>query len=97
MLFTPVKIGPLTLRNRSIRAAAFEGMSPNHSVSDDLINYHSAVAKGGIGMTTVAYASVTKSGLSFPHQLWLRKEIVPELKKLTDAVHAAGAAASRRA
>jgi 2,4-dienoyl-CoA reductase-like NADH-dependent reductase (Old Yellow Enzyme family) len=94
MLFTPVKIGPLTLRNRSIRAAAFEGMSPNHAVSQDLIKYHSSVAKGGIGMTTVAYAAVTQNGLSFPHQLWLRAEIVPELKKLTDAIQREGAVAS---
>jgi 2,4-dienoyl-CoA reductase-like NADH-dependent reductase (Old Yellow Enzyme family) len=93
-LFTPVNLGPITLKNRSIRAAAFEGMSPNHSVSVDLINYHSALAKGGIGMTTVAYAAVQKSGLSFPHQLWLRKEVVKELKILTDKVHEYGALAS---
>lgn len=45
-------------------------------------------------MTTVAYASVTQSGLSFPRQLWLREEILPGLKELTDAIHAEGAAAS---
>lgn len=94
MLFTPVKIGPLTLRNRSIRAAAFEGMSAGHGVSQQLIDYHESVAKGGIGMTTVAYASVQKSGLSFPHQLWLRKEVIPNLQKLTKAVHQHRAAAS---
>lgn len=94
MLFTPVTLGPLTLRNRSIRAAAFEGMSSGHGVSDALIDYHSAVARGGIGMTTVAYASVTENGLSFPHQLWMRPEAVPRLKVLTDAVHKHGAAAS---
>ncbi|MDZ7608736.1 MAG: NADH:flavin oxidoreductase [Cyclobacteriaceae bacterium] len=94
MLFTPIKIGPLTLRNRSIRAAAFEGMSQNHGVTKQLIDYHRAVAHGGIGMTTVAYAAVQKSGLSFPHQLWLRNEIVPDLRRLTDAVHAENAAAS---
>jgi 2,4-dienoyl-CoA reductase-like NADH-dependent reductase (Old Yellow Enzyme family) len=94
MLFTPVTIGPLSLRNRSIRAAAFEGMSAGHDVSDSLIDYHSAVARGGIGMTTVAYSSVTRSGLSFPHQLWMRQDIVPHLRLLTDAVHQHGAAAS---
>ncbi len=94
MFFTPGKLGPLTLRNRSIRAAAFEGMSRDHDVSDDLIKYHTAVAKGSVGMTTVAYASVSKNGLSFKHQLWLREDLVPGLKKLTDSVHREGAAAS---
>ena len=45
-------------------------------------------------MTTVAYAAVTRSGLSFDRQLWMRSEIVPGLRELTDAVHAEGAAAS---
>ena len=94
MLFTPLKIGPLTLRNRSIRAAAFEGMCPGHTVSERLVNYHRSVAAGGVGMTTVAYAAVIKSGLSFPHQLWLRKEIIPGLKTLTDAIHQENAAVS---
>jgi 2,4-dienoyl-CoA reductase-like NADH-dependent reductase (Old Yellow Enzyme family) len=92
--FTESRLGPLLLRNRSIRAAAFEGMSEHHNVTDALINYHSSVAKGGVGMTTVAYASVSKSGLSFPHQLWMRQEIVGDLKKLTNSVHREGAAVS---
>ena len=45
-------------------------------------------------MTTLAYASVTRDGLSFPHQLWLRKEIIPGLRRITDAIHSEGAAAS---
>jgi 2,4-dienoyl-CoA reductase-like NADH-dependent reductase (Old Yellow Enzyme family) len=94
MLFTPVKIGPLLLRNRSIRAAAFEGMCANHQVSKELIDYHRSVAAGGIGMTTVAYASVTRCGLSFPHQLWVRPEILSQLQRLTHAIHQEGAAAS---
>ncbi len=92
LLFTPLQLGPLVLRNRAIRSAAFEGMCPGNLVSDDLINYHRSVAEGGIGMTTVAYAAVSQSGLSFEHQLWLRKEAVPSLKTLTDAVHKAGSA-----
>ncbi len=92
--FTESKLGPLQLRNKSIRAAAFEGMSLNHEVTDDLTNYHTSVAKGGIGMTTVAYASVSKSGLSFKHQLWLRDSIIPGLKKISNSVHREGAAIS---
>ena len=93
-LFTPYNIGPLTLRNRTIRAAAFEGMCPGNAPSDMLHDYHVSVARGGIGMTTLAYAAVTRSGLSFPHQLWLRREIVPGLRRITDDIHAEGAAAS---
>ena len=93
-LFTSFKLGPVTMRNRTIRAAAFEGMCPGNRVSEDLINYHRAVAAGGIGMTTVAYAAVERSGLSFSHQLLLNKEAVPDLRKLTDAVHKEGAACS---
>ena len=94
LLFTPVTLGPLTLRNRGIRSAAFESMCPGNVPSPQLLDYHRSVAAGGVGMTTVAYAAVTRSGLSFDRQLWMRPEIVPGLRELTDAVHAEGAAAS---
>lgn len=45
-------------------------------------------------MTTLAYAAVTQSGLSFERQLWLREAIIPELKKITGSIHRQGAAAS---
>ena len=93
-IFTPVTIGPVTLRNRVIRSAAFENMAYGNSPSQDLYDYHVAVARGGVGMTTLAYASVNRSGLSFDGQLWMREEIVPGLKRITDAVHAAGAKCS---
>ena len=93
-LFTPVTLGPLTLRNRTIRSAAFESMCPGNKPSPELLDYHTSVARGGVGMTTVAYAAVTRSGLSFDRQLWMRPEIIPGLRTLTDAVHREGAAAS---
>ena len=93
-LFTPYRIGPIELRNRTIRSAAFEGMCEHNSPSQELFDYHTAVARGGIGMTTVAVAAVCRSVLSFERQLWMRPEIVPDLKKLTDAIHAEGAKAS---
>ena len=93
-LFTPGKIGQLTLRNRTIRSAAFEGMCPGNKPSEDLLNYHQSVAAGGIGMTTIAYAAVHQSGLSFPHQLWLKPEVITDLRRITDSIHKEGAAAS---
>ncbi len=94
LLFTPATIGPLALRNRTIRSAAFEGMAENYSPSEQLYQYHTSVAAGGIGMTTLAYASVSRSGLSFKTQLWMRPEIIPGLRRITDSIHAHSAAAS---
>ncbi len=92
-IFEQAHIGPLTLRNRTIRSAAFESMCPGHEPSQQLYDYHTSVARGGVGMTTVAYAAVTESGLSFDRQLVMRPEIVPGLKRLTDGIHREGAAA----
>ena len=93
-LFTPYKLGPVTLRNRTIRSAAFESMGKDFGPTQQLKDYHVSVARGGIGMTTLAYAAVCRSGLSFNKQLWLRPEIVPGLREITDAVHREGAAAA---
>ena len=91
-LFTPYQMGPVTLRNRTIRSAAFESMGKDFGPTQALKDYHVSVARGGVGMTTLAYASINRSGISFNSQLWLRDEIVPALKDITDAVHNEGAA-----
>ena len=45
-IFEEAHIGPLTLRNRTIRSAAFESMCPGHKPSQMLYDYHTSVAKG---------------------------------------------------
>ena len=94
LLFTPYQLGNTTLRNRTIRSAAFESMGKDFNPTQKLKDYHVSVARGGIGMTTLAYASINRSGISFNSQLWLRDEIVPALRDITDAIHAEGAATS---
>lgn len=93
-LFTPARIGPVELRNRTIRSAAFEGMGKDNNPTPMLHDYHVSVARGGVGMTTLAYAGINRSALSFDTQLWLRPEIVKPLRQITDDVHAQGAKAS---
>ena len=93
-LFTPYQLGPITLRNRFIRSAAFENMCTGNTPSQMLEDYHVSVARGGVGMTTVAYCAVDLSGVSFDGQLYVRDEALPGLKKLTDAVHKEGAKVS---
>lgn len=58
------------------------------------MEHHRAVAAGGVAMTTVAYCAVSADGRAYGHEMWMREEIVPELRGLTDAVHREGAAAS---
>ena len=93
-VFSPAKLGPVTLRNRIIKAATFEASTPDALVTDDLIRYHRLPAAGGVGMTTVAYCAVTPGGRTDGWQLWMRPEAVPGLRRLTDAIHAEGAAIS---
>ena len=91
-VLSPGKIGGLELRNRIIRSGCFEGMCPGGYPSDQLLEHHREVAAGGTAMTTVAYCSVSFDGRAFGHEIWMREEIVPDLKKITDAVHREGAA-----
>ena len=91
--FTEARLGPVTLRNRIIKAATFEGVMPEALVTPELIEYHRAVAAGGAGMSTVAYLAVAPEGRTHAECIWLRPEAVPGLRRLTDAIHAEGAAA----
>ncbi len=93
-LFTPFQLGPLTLRNRIIRSAAFENMCKDNKATQQLQDYHVSVAHGGVAMTTVAYCAVDQSGVSFNGQLVVCEETKASLKKLTDAIHAEGAKAA---
>ncbi|MCG7592516.1 NADH:flavin oxidoreductase [Mycobacterium sp. PSTR-4-N] len=92
--FSPARLGPVTLRNRVIKAATSEGRSPDGQVTDDLIDFHRAFAEGGVGMTTVAYCCVSPQAASAPGQIVMSAAALPGLRKLTDAVHDAGAAIS---
>ncbi|WP_067828301.1 NADH:flavin oxidoreductase [Nocardia inohanensis] len=93
-VFAPAQLGPITLRNRVIKAATFEGRTPDALVTDELVEFHREVAAGGVGMTTVAYCAVAPGGRTDRHQIWMRPEAVAGLRRLTDAVHAEGAAVS---
>jgi 2,4-dienoyl-CoA reductase-like NADH-dependent reductase (Old Yellow Enzyme family) len=93
-VFATAQLGPLKLRNRIIKAATFEAATPDALVTDELIEYHRRPAAGGVGMTTVAYCAVSPGGRTEGRQIWMRPEAVPGLQKLTDAIHAEGAAIS---
>jgi 2,4-dienoyl-CoA reductase-like NADH-dependent reductase (Old Yellow Enzyme family) len=92
--FAPATLGPITLRNRFIKAATFEGMAVDNLVSDRLIEFHRVMAAGGLGMTTLAYVAVSPDGQGAPAEIVVRPEALDGLRRLADAVHAEGAAIS---
>ncbi|MBJ7385469.1 MAG: NADH:flavin oxidoreductase [Mycolicibacterium sp.] len=86
--FTPTTLGPLTLKNRFIKAATFEGRMPRGEVTDDLVDFHLEVARGGAAMTTVAYCAVSPGGRVHRDTMVLDRRRAGDLRRLTDAVHA---------
>ena len=95
--FEPARLGPVTLRNRVIKAATFEGASPGGVVTDALVDFHRRVGDGGAAMTTVAYLAVSPEGRTDRHCICVRPDGradgVPEgLRRLADTVHGTGAA-----
>src|ERR1700731_862117 len=91
-VFSPAELGPIPLRNRTIKSATFEARTPGALVSDDLIEYHRLPAAGGVGMTTVAYCAGSQGGRTEGNGIWMRPEGVRGFRRLTDAIHAEGAA-----
>ncbi len=89
--FSPYRLGPVTLRNRMVKAATFEGVMPRGAVTDELIDFHRRVAAGGAALTTVAYCAVSPGGRVHRNTMVMRPEIVGDLQRLTDAVHEEGA------
>ncbi|MEK9995666.1 MAG: NADH:flavin oxidoreductase [Halieaceae bacterium] len=89
-VWEPLQIGPITLRNAFIKAATNENMSKKGVPTQAMVAHHRELAEGGVGMSTMAYLAVEKTGRTLADQIWLRAEILPDLKAVTDAVHQAG-------
>jgi len=92
--FAPGELGPLRLRNRIIKSATFEGMSPGGEPAQALVEHHRRLARGGVAMTTVAYVAVDVRGRTFEDQIVATPHTTKALRGLTDAVHREGAAVS---
>lgn len=92
--FAPATLGPVTLRNRVVKAATFEGATPDNVVTDRLIDFHRAVAAGGVGMTTVAFCAVSPGGAATPNEIVINDAALAGLGRLAEVVHDLGAAAS---
>lgn len=106
--FTPARLGQLALRNRIIKSATFEGMTPDGVPGEQLLAFHRRIAEGGAAMTTIAYCAAEPDGritdqmtyMGEPHRAALA-HIVAELKTTGAAVsgqlsHCGGFSKNRR-
>jgi 2,4-dienoyl-CoA reductase-like NADH-dependent reductase (Old Yellow Enzyme family) len=90
-VLAPATLGPVTLRNRTVKAATFEGRAPHGQVTQSLIDYHLAVAEGGIGLTTVAYLAVAPEGRTHAEQIVVGPDTEAGLARMAEAIQATGA------
>lgn len=93
-VFTPQRLGPIELRNRIVKCGTNEGMSRGGLMTERLIDWHREFAAGGVGMTTLAYCSVSADGRTFRDQIWMRDEAGPGLRRFAEAMHGEGARAA---
>lgn len=89
--FSTARLGPLTLRNRFIKAATFEGMADDGLVSDRLVEFHRSVAAGGVAMTTLAFLAVCEDGKGATGEIVVDERSATGLQRLADAAHSEGA------
>lgn len=92
--FSPARLGRVPLRNRVLKAATFEGMSPAGVVSQSLIDFHKRMAAGGVAMTTVSYIAVSRDGRGAPNEIYIHDRAADGLGHIASTVHAEGAAIS---
>ena len=92
--FGPARLGRVQLRNRVLKAATFEGMSPANVASGSLIDFHRRFAAGGVAMTTVSYVAVSRDGMGAPNEIYIHEAAADGLARIAAAVHAEGAAIS---
>lgn len=91
-LFDTTNIHTLTLANRFVRSATWEGMAAEDgSCTQKLIDLMVKLAHGGVGLIITGHCYVSREGQAGPWQLGIhRDDFVDDLKELTTAVHASG-------
>lgn len=88
--FEPAQLNGLTLKNRLIKAATFEGKSKGGVPSPELIQFHNRIAQGGIGMTTIAYCAAEADGRINEGMMYMGEHIRPQLESFIQTLHASG-------
>jgi 2,4-dienoyl-CoA reductase-like NADH-dependent reductase (Old Yellow Enzyme family) len=86
-LLSPARLGGLTLRNRVIKTATFEGLTPDAVPTQALTDFHVAGIKGGVALTTVGQCNVSPDARNLDNEIYFHEGIRDGLRRMTDAVH----------
>ena len=92
-LSSPGRIGGVTLKNRIAMTAASASLSePDGSMTEAMLAYYEARAKGGVGLIITEMVCVDEQrGVLFPRELnAARDENIPDFRALADRLHPYG-------
>ena len=90
-LFSPHTIGMTTIKNRIVSTGHDTVMAHNGHVTDRLIAYHEARAKGGAGLIIAQVAGVHHTARYTSHMLMAdTDDCIAGYRKLADALHRHG-------
>ncbi len=92
--FSDAQLNGLTLRNRLIKAATFEGKTPGGVLSPELRQLHERIGLGGIGMTTLAYCAAEADGRISENMVYMHEGVREPLEELIRTIKATGARVS---
>jgi len=89
LLFEPIEIHGMQLKNRFVRSATYEACSTERGeITDKAIELYSRLAQGGVGLLITGLAYVHRNGQALLHQTAIDSdEFIPRLKKLADKAH----------
>ena len=91
-LFSPLTLGGVTVRNRIVSTGHDTVMAHDGHVTDRLIAYHEARAKGGAGLIIAQVAGIHDTARYTSHMLMANDDgCIPGYRKLAERVHAHGA------
>jgi len=94
-LLSPLRVGPLTLRNRVIMGSMHTGLEELPGGYSRLAAFYAERARGGVGLIVTGGVGVTADALGMPahaeHSTLLRPAQAERHRELTEAVHREGA------
>lgn len=69
LLFSPLEVGPVRLKNRVLSSGHDTVMADHGQVTDQLVAYHRARAEGGVGLIVLQVAGVHRTAKYTSHML----------------------------